>query len=205
MAFTYIQRKPCKFPGCDRSPKMGAGGFCYEHEESDPGFKRKKDKKSADTQNKKLMLSISNSGLPSDLSEKIVDNAALKYLKDLKKFFEDAAIEIAKNPRCWECKEPISPKDYRNSTAHILPKEFFKSIATHPLAYVVAGARCGCHNKTHRLDLFSKMKIFPIAVCRFRQIEHLIKEKHKLLSEFKNYADLYEKNDNNIYVPGDSL
>jgi len=170
-------------------PKIGAGGYCWEHEKQDPAYQVKKDKRSAKAQGKKILLLSSNLDMPSDLSEKIVDNAALKYLKDLKKFFEDAAIEIAKNPQCWECKEPISPKDYRNSTAHILPKEFFKSIATHPLAYVVAGNRCGCHNKTHRLDLFSKMKIFPVAVARFRQIEPLIKEKHKLLHQFKEYAD----------------
>lgn len=182
--------KVCKYLGCQNTPTIGNGGYCWEHKEQDPGFERKEARRTAKKDEKKLMPSVSNSGIPSDLSEKFVDNAGLKYIKDLAQFFKEAAEEIAKDARCWECQQPISINDFRNSTAHILPKEFFKSIATHPLSYVVAGCRCGCHHRTHRLDTFSQMKIFPVAVLRLRQIEHLIKERHKLLGEFWRYAEL---------------
>jgi len=178
----------CKFIGCPNIKGIAYGGYCETHKDHDPGFHRKQLEKQAKKDGKKLMKITGTFEMPSNLTEKVVNLGALKYVLELKDFYNEVALEIEKNPRCWECNAWISPKDYRNATAHILPKEHFKSVATHPLCYVVAGNRCGCHQRTHRLDLFSKMKIFPIAVSRFRQIEHLIKEKHALLHEFRDYA-----------------
>jgi len=64
---------------------------------------------------------------------------------------------------CMEC-GAIVPRAYiRHATAHLLPKNIFKSVATHELNYLILGAGCGCHEKTHRIDKFIKMKIWPIA------------------------------------------
>jgi hypothetical protein len=64
---------------------------------------------------------------------------------------------------CMEC-GAIVPRAYiRHATAHLLPKKIFKSVATHPLNYLILGAGCGCHEKTHRIDKFIKMKTWPIA------------------------------------------
>jgi hypothetical protein len=64
---------------------------------------------------------------------------------------------------CMEC-GAIVPRAYiRHATAHLLPKKIFKSVATHELNYLILGAGCGCHEKTHRIDKFIKMKIWPIA------------------------------------------
>ncbi len=64
---------------------------------------------------------------------------------------------------CMEC-GAIVPRAYiRHATAHLLPKKIFKSVATHDLNYLILGAGCGCHEKTHRIDKFIKMKIWPIA------------------------------------------
>ena len=188
-----IKNNPyCDFSGCSNIKKIGCGRYCWDHREHDPGFARKEADKARKQDAKKLrLLSDGKQGSGySNEDNKLVDNAGAQRIKSLTEFFKEAAVEIAKDPRCWECKAKIDPWDYRNATAHILPKGIFHSIETHPLCYVVANTRCGCHGKTHRMDTFAKMKIFPLAVSRFRQFEHLITEKHKLLDEFLKYANL---------------
>jgi hypothetical protein len=107
-------------------------------------------------------------------------------------FWKNAEKVISKNPYCWECNEYISPPDYRNSTAHIFPKSDnsgFPSVASNQFNFVVAGVRCGCHNKTHRLDTFSQMSIFKTAVNRFIKFHNQITEKRKYLDLFIEYAN----------------
>lgn len=191
-----IAPKPfCEAPGCQKTKVIGCGKYCHDHRHLDPGFDRKEKKRVANGTGAKLRM-LSNSknstqgGYVKPEDNKLVDNAGAKRLKELKKFFAEAAVEIEKSPYCWECKTEIAPWDYRNSTGHIIPKGIFHSVETHPLNYVLVGNRCGCHNLTHRMDTFAKMRIFPLAVERFRQFEHLITEKHKLLDEFLKYANL---------------
>lgn len=88
--------------------------------------------------------------------------------KELENFFRHAALEIAKNPYCSNCKEFIPEQYYRHATAHILSKKLFKSVASHPLNYLVLGAGCGCHSKSEVWSNFEKMKVFPLAVERFK-------------------------------------
>lgn len=127
-------------------------------------------------------------GLLNSEQNKLVANQAAKDIDALQKWFDVIAKEIADHPNCWECHSWVKKEYYRAATAHILPKAIFQSVATHPLNYLILPAHC-CHNKTHRLDTFSQMKIFPEAVNRFRQFQHLITEKHKLLDEFIRYAN----------------
>lgn len=69
---------------------------------------------------------------------------------------------------CQECGEMI-PKTYaRPAIAHLLPKKLFKSIATHPLNYLILGAGCGDHYKTDRVDKFSQMKVWGEAARRIK-------------------------------------
>jgi len=85
---------------------------------------------------------------------------------DLENWFNGIEIKEFKNGgycRCMECGEFIYRDYARHATAHLLPKKIFKSIATHPLNYLILGAGCGCHEKTHRIDKFIKMKIWPTA------------------------------------------
>ena len=75
---------------------------------------------------------------------------------------------------CMECGGWI-PNDYiRHATAHLLPKKNFISAATHPLNYLILCASNGCHEKTHRVDKFVQMKIFPIAAERIKKIIPLL-------------------------------
>lgn len=100
-----------------------------------------------------------------------------------------ASVIVKTGSKCWECQDTISKADYRNSTGHIFPKNIFGSVKANPYNFVVAGNRCGCHNKTHTLAFFSQMAIFPTAVNRYLKFGHLITENHKYLDLFLDYAN----------------
>lgn len=71
---------------------------------------------------------------------------------------------------CMGCGKLISEAYARHATAHLLPKKLFKSIATNDLNYLILGAGCGCHDKTHRLDKFVTMKVWPIAAKNINEL-----------------------------------
>jgi len=75
---------------------------------------------------------------------------------------------------CWECGAVIPESFMRHATAHLLPKKLFVSVATHPLNYMIYGAGCGCHVKTDRLDKFVKMKTWPEAARRIKEMVPLL-------------------------------
>lgn len=95
---------------------------------------------------------------------------------ELDKWFSDIAKEHVNNGGaiCMECGAFIPAAFIRHATAHLLPKKLFKSIATHPLNYLILGAGCGCHTKTDRIDLFIKMKVWPEAKDRINQMLPLL-------------------------------
>lgn len=105
------------------------------------------------------------------------------------KFWDIAASVISKKPYCWECGDRINKSDFRAATAHIFPKSLFPSVADNEWNYLVLGARCGCHNKSHTMLTFSQMSIFPVAVQRYMKFGHLITEQHKYLDLFLDYAN----------------
>lgn len=102
-------------------------------------------------------------------------------------FFERQIQLMNQHPYCWECNTFIPIPFRKHACAHIFPKAQFDSVKTHPLNCLHLGAGCGCHDKTHRLDTFSKMKIWPKAVERFLIIEPLVAEHHKYIDLFKSY------------------
>ena len=186
MAFhrRYIAKKGCKADNCDNMPELGSGGYCWKHKKQDPGYERKEAKAVLKKEEGKIkMLSI---GIPDD---KLVPNTAASDFQLLQNWFAEKAKEIASNPVCMECNSFISYKYYRAATAHILPKKIFVSISNHPMNYLILCAKNGCHDKTHRLDTFSKMKVFPEAVRRFMIFYPDIKEKNKLLNDFIDYIN----------------
>lgn len=75
---------------------------------------------------------------------------------------------------CMECGESIPRVFARHATAHLLPKKLFKSVATNDLNYLILGASCGCHDKTHRIDKFVQMKIWPEAAKRINALLPLL-------------------------------
>ncbi len=75
---------------------------------------------------------------------------------------------------CMECGERVYREYARHATAHLLPKKIFKSVATHELNYLILGAGCGCHEKTHTVSKFITMKIFPEAARRIKEMMPLL-------------------------------
>lgn len=75
---------------------------------------------------------------------------------------------------CMECGDVIPVVFARAATAHLLPKKLFKSVATHPLNYLILGAGCGCHYKTDRVDKFTTMKIWSEAARRIKEMIPLL-------------------------------
>jgi hypothetical protein len=89
----------------------------------------------------------------------------------LDKWFYDIAEKHSINGRgcaCMECGEWISHDYLRHATAHLLAKKLFKSVATHELNYLILGAGCGCHEKSHRVDKFVQMKVWDEAARRIK-------------------------------------
>lgn len=121
---------------------------------------------------------------------------------ELENYFRLAAGELSMNPFCMECNDVIYPTikrlkgdkwvdvdNFKNCTAHIFPKAVFPSVRANPYNKLYLCCKNGCHERTHRLDTFSKMKIFPEAVRLFRLFENDIKESSKYLHLFLEYAN----------------
>lgn len=82
--------------------------------------------------------------------------------------------------KCEECGEVISRSDIAGlqaSQAHILPKadSMFQSVKTVIHNHLTLGARCGCHSRFDKSwDAAQKMKVWPLAVQKFKWFCHLI-------------------------------
>jgi RNA polymerase-binding transcription factor DksA len=169
MAFnSTIKTKYGICPDCDNGIAVPVtAGRCYSH------YKQYRQKISTD----KLKSRLIKSGFHSEKQED----------KELEMWFLQRTNELSLRPVCWECGEKIPRAFLKAAVAHIFPKAQFFSVRTAPLNYIFLGAGCGCHNRTHRLDTFSEMKCFPLAIQRFKTFESQIKETHKYLDLFKSY------------------
>lgn len=178
--YSSIKRKPCKHEGCNKMPRLA--GYCWEHcpEEIRSKYKSKKD----------LQRKAANARRFTIIKLRM---ANYKENTELELWFRRIALEIEKNPYCWETGDYISAKDYRSATSHIFPKAIFKSVSTHPMNFLVLSPRNGSHDKTHRIDTFSQMKVFPIAIERFYLFEKEITEQHKYLDLFKEAIKNYQQ------------
>lgn len=180
--YSTIKRKSCKEEVCNKMPQISCAGYCWEHcpEEVKSKFKSKRD------------FQIKKSNAAKYASTKL---RMSKFNEDseLEMWFRRIALEIEKNPYCWETGAYISKNDYRNATSHIFPKSIFLSVATHPMNYLILSPRNGSHDKTHRIDTFSQMRIFSVAIERFYQFEKEIKERHKYLDLFKEAIKNYKQ------------
>lgn len=187
MAFSSIKIKPCKC-GCGKPKAMGYNGYAGKSHMPEDMQMLPRYQKGAVASNKAQGLA-KNSRSIHDYQDDVTDPQIALKRADLEQWFDNIARQIRNSPFCWECKAYISERYYRHATAHIFPKAIFESVATHPMNYLILGAACGCHDKTHRLDTFSDMKVFGEACRRFKLFEKSITEKHKYLNTFKQYVD----------------
>lgn len=163
MSYSTIVKKKCKC-GCHRWPTISCEGYNYvcapEDIKEKLGSRRKLNEK-----NKRIRIGIAaklrqaqNEVHKSDL-DRWFDKIASKHLIE-----EFCGIGCF----CSECGSWIPEKYIRHATSHLLPKKNFISVSTHELNYLILGAGCGCHEKTHRLDTFVKMKVWPEAARRIK-------------------------------------
>lgn len=188
MAFSSIKKKTCKRFGCDKYPKIGYAGYCGKSCMPEEMQNLEKYRKGAVSYRTAASLSKLSKKVHTAQNDVLEPENALKQ-SELQQWFANIERIIARNPYCMECKTYIPSAYYHHATAHIFPKSIFESVATHPMNYLILGAGCGCHDKTHRLDTFSDMKCWTEAVRRFRLFEKSITEKHKYLNAFREYAD----------------
>ncbi len=179
--------KPCSKDNCIYP--VFSNGYCKQHQYLRKDEKYKESRKSPIQKHFEKMKA---NGLVNENGGLIVSKAE-EWLEEneLNKWFDKIAKRLSMKPYCWETADFIHEGDYRAATAHIFPKNIFKSIATHPLNFLILSPRNGSHDLSHRLDKFSKMNVWPIAVKRYLQFKHLIIEKHKYLNEFDKLATEY--------------
>lgn len=108
---------------------------------------------------------------------KIAAQKEVTPVSPVDKWFDDIKAKHCTNgfTFCMECNTIVPEEFMRHATAHLLPKKLFQSVATHPLNYLVLGAGCGCHEKSHRVDKFVKMKIWPEAARRIKELIPVLK------------------------------
>lgn len=133
--------------------------------------------------------------------KKIQEEKEAKFVggeNDLDRWFDDIKnyhCGKAGGCNCMECKQWIPEPYMRHATAHLLPKKIFKSVATHPKNYLILGAGCGCHDKTHTISKFVKMKIWPEAKKRILEMMPLLPmdELRRISNQLLIALDMTEK------------
>ena len=117
--------------------------------------------------------------------------------QDLEKWFEDIKKKHWDGSfcRCMECGAFIPIEYSRHATAHLLPKKIFKSVATNQNNYLILCAHNGCHDRTHTISKFIKMKTFPLAKERILQMMPLLPtdELRRISNQLLIALDMTEK------------
>jgi len=127
--------------------------------------------------------------IPKKSANKLAQEKSPEYKNDkaeLDKWFKDIQAKhfTSYGGRCMECGAHIPVEFARHATAHLLPKRIFGSVKTHHLNYLILGAGCGCHDKTHRVDTFVKMDIWGEAANRIKQLIPLLDfDEYRYLSQ----------------------
>lgn len=113
-------------------------------------------------------------------------NAAAKEQRgeedtELQKWY--AVIMEKENPVCWETGEPINKKDvkgWHGSIAHVLPKNDYPSVATHPLNYMILKMWGGTHGQyDSNWENASKMRVWNHAIKIFNILFPLLTKEEK--------------------------
>jgi len=158
----------CAFPCCTRHPQ--ANGFCIGHKDYGSTVAKAKPKGIAPKSEKKLA------------TEKMEKEQRGDDPTKLQKWYSE--IMLKEEPICWETKEVIDKEDekgWHGSIAHILPKKLFPSVQTHPKNYLILKMWGGTHaSYDASWQSAQKMKVWPLAVKRFLEIEKNIAERERV-------------------------
>lgn len=116
------------------------------------------------------------------LKENIIKKELLQQGEtELQKWYID--IMKKEKPICWETGELINTNDelgWIGSIAHILPKKQYKSVATHPLNYMILKMWGGTHSMyDSSWEKASKMKVWSYACKIFNTLYPLLTNEEK--------------------------
>ncbi|MEO6707202.1 MAG: hypothetical protein ABIN04_15290 [Ginsengibacter sp.] len=198
MSYSTIKPKHCKC-GCNHYPTISYNGWYAPHAPDEIKEKvgnRKKQVQRKANERARIRSLNQLEGNREMVSGKIgIDS-------ELENYFRLASGELYMNPFCMECNDVISPTikrlkgdewvevdNFRNCTAHIFPKSEFYSVRANPYNKLYLCCKNGCHERTHRLDTFSKMKIFPEAARKYELFKDQITETHKYKGLFEEYIN----------------
>lgn len=128
--------------------------------------------------------------------KRITDKTKQKRQKEREnypKFFRMSIEELKKDPRCQNCGEKINASfQPHHNIAHILPKQRYKSVATHPDNKVFLCAskdyRNACHEKFDSgASAMVEMPVFLLAVEKFQRFKDKVTENGKLFHILSEY------------------
>lgn len=140
--------------GTDKKTKIG---YCKSHQYKRTDLdKRSIIEKAMDKQKKQPKRKAGWFNEGHVFNAEIIDNRIVELKKDLEQWFNDRHKEM--KGVCKNCggKTQKGQVNYKNSVAHILPKAYFPSIATHPDNFIELcfyGESCHTNMDNKTLDL----------------------------------------------------
>lgn len=144
----------CKFPLCTRHP--GKSGYCIGHEKYSGVVKEPK---------AKLPIARVSEKKKARLKEEEAEKKTMgAWFATRRKEMKGLCLNCGGK----SCKE--DPKHWKYSIAHILPKNVFESMATHPLNWIeLCHFDKSCHtNMDNKILEMQDMKCWPTIVERFK-------------------------------------
>ena len=175
MAYSSITRKTCKC-GCGSMPTIGFEGFFYQHapkEVLDRIEVKQKRKTAAKNASAKLARGLANEDSNRDLAKNY--GALDRWFREVRK---------SMTGKCMNCGGKTcadNDREYKRSVAHILPKAYFKSVATHPdnwLELCFYGSSCHSQMDNKMLDLID-MNCFDTVIQKFTKMYPFIAQEEK--------------------------
>ena len=166
-----IKKKHCKCsPNCDRFPSISWDGYYYAHAPQELKDKMAEKAKKG-YQNRLARARVSK--LSSQLHKaqgQAYETKEIKGGAELQRWFLDRRKEmkgVCKHCGGKSCKD--SDTYYKFSLAHILPKAYFKSVATHPDNWIELchfGRSCHDNFDRHMIDIMD-LNCFDEVITKF--------------------------------------
>lgn len=170
--YSSLIQKRCKC-GCSRYPTMGYEGYNMDCR---PDLKEKKLSQQKERQKKANAVVKSTREL-----NKIPESKAPKDYAELDRFFKE--MQKRMTGKCENCggKTEAFTKHFKNSIAHILPKAYFKSVATNENNWLeLCFYSNSCHSQMDNkmIDLID-MNCFDQIITRFAKMYPFIAPEEK--------------------------
>ena len=174
MQYSSLQRKLCKCGECTMMPTISYEGYYHQHAPKEV-LDRLEVKQKRKNAVKKDLTKLRVVEVESD------DNRSLaKNYGALDRWFKERRKEmtgICQHCGGKSCKD--NDQYYKFSIAHLLPKNFFKSIATHPDNWIELchfGKSCHANLDNHMIDLI-ELNCFDTVIQKFTKVyPHIAKD-----------------------------